>query len=453
MLRPPELDPTGAGSTLADMSEKRHRQQQRRLRRKSKGRSRPKAAGGERRSAVDRESARLFAEIAEIASRDAREPADALDAELWASHMVGICYRQTVPGEDVVGFYVAGVVEALEDLETAAGLATLRALSAVGGPEQQRVAHAAADRLAGRGLPEPGWVRDLGKVEPTAAALMYDEVFDDGVTVLVEFSGPGAEPHTVGIYVDHNLGGLVKDSFLVGLLADIRAELSRCPPDDVALAVRDLEFAEARARVEAALYMLDHTLDPPVDDDVYSLRALMEARVRLLPEGFALADDYVEYAPTERDALLTDFFASPEGRRWRDDEHAQEIAELAIDFGAGYNHGGPLRWSPVVVEIFMTSWLARKAALPYESFARVPDVLRDWVRYAGRRRSVPAAPLKEAVAAVGLYTEEMLETVDDPDAWGPAKMFAMAAREAGVDLTEGEQLERFVQQYNDGLAA
>lgn len=39
---------------------------------------------------------------------------------------------------------------------------------------------------------------------------------------------------------------------------------------------------------------------------------------------------------------------------------ARDVVELAIDFGADYNHGGPLRWSPVVVEVFMTNWLARK---------------------------------------------------------------------------------------------
>jgi hypothetical protein len=87
------------------------------------------------------------------------------------------------------------------------------------------------------------------------------------------------------------------------------------------------------------------------------MRALMDARMRLLPDGFELPDDDEEVTPEERESLLDGFLSSPEGQRWRSDEGAEEVAELAIDFGAGYNHGGPLRWSPVVVEIFMTSWL------------------------------------------------------------------------------------------------
>jgi hypothetical protein len=129
------------------------------------------------------------------------------------------------------------------------------------------------------------------------------------------------------------------------------------------------------------------------------------------------------------------------------------VAELAIDFGAGYNHGGPLRWSPVVVEIFMTSWLARKVTREPGFFEHVPDVLRDWVKYAGRREGAPSAPLREAVATVEDYRQEMLDAISDPEAWGPAKSFAVAALDAGVDLADPEQVEAFVERYNDGLAA
>jgi len=47
----------------------------------------------------------------------------------------------------------------------------------------------------------------------------------------------------------------------------------------------------------------------------------------------------------------------------------------------------------------------------------------------------------------------MLESVDDPDGWGPAKVFTLAALDAGVDLTDRHQVKRVVEQYNGGLAA
>jgi hypothetical protein len=338
-------------------------------------------------------------------------------------------------------------VRALEALGTTDALASLRALSAVGAAG----AAEAGDRLAAAGgLAEPAWGHELGRPQPVAATLMTEPAFDDGVSVMVEFAEPGGAFHTLGVYIDHNLGGLVKDLFLAERLADVRATIEGAPDRDRVI-WRELGLDEARARIEAALDILDHTLGAPVDDEVSSLRALVEARLRLLPSGFELPDVYVEVSREERDALLADFLASPEGARWRGDEDAEFVAQLAIDFGADYNHGGALRWSPVVVELFMLDWLGRKVAEEPEFFERVPEVLATWVGYAGRRRGVPEQSLDEAVAAVGQFREEMLETVGDPGAWGPAKMFFAAATQAGVDVSDREAVDRFIGHYNEGL--
>jgi hypothetical protein len=396
----------------------------------------------------------MLAGIAELAARDADQPEDALDAAQWASTMLGMLRDAPLPpGEDAESMFLPGFVAALEELGTRKALATLRALAAVSAPDHAAAAHAAGERLAATGQRDPAWAVDLGRPQSTAAALMYEEAFDDGMSVMVEFTHPNIETHTIGIYIDHNMGGLVKDVFLAGPLDEVRSHMGSKAPNQVGLAFRDLDLAEARARAEAAFDVLDHTWDPPISEDVRPMRALIEARLRLLPDGFELADDDVEITPEEREALLEDFLSSPEGQRWCSDEDAEDVAQLAIDFGAGYNHGGPLRWSPVVVEIFMASWLARKVTREPGFFERVPDVLRDWVKYAGRRQGVPAAPLREAVAAVNEYREEMLAAVDDPAAWGPAKTFAVAALGAGVDLTDTDQVDRFIQKHNDGLAA
>jgi hypothetical protein len=436
------------------MSEKRHRQQQRRQRRKAAGR--PSFKGPARpvgRDGADRELSNLLAEMAVMVVREAHEPVDALEAEQWASTIIGTWHVRPMPGQDVEAMFFPGFVDALERLGTARALATLRALAAVGAGTHGRGASAAADRLAAQGHAEAPWATALGQVGPTAAALMSEESFDDGVSVMVEFAGPGYEPHTFGIYIDHNMGGLVKDAFLAGPLSEVRGQLKRTAPNGVGISIRDLDLAEARARVEAALYMLDHTYDPPVSEDVRSMRALFDARMELVPDGFELPDEYEEVTPEECQVLLDGFLSSPEGQRWRGDEDAEDVAQLAIDFGAGYNHGGPLRWSPVVVEIFMTSWLARKVTRGPEFFARVPAVLRDWVNYAGHRQGVPPAPLRDALAAVESFQGEMLDAVNDPEAWGPAKTFAVAALEAGVDLSDHVAVERFMQRYNNGLAA
>jgi len=436
------------------MSEKRHRQQQRRQRRKATGRPSGSASGRNGgANAADRKLSELLARMAAMSVRETHTLTDELEAEQWASTIIGTWHARPMPGQDIEAMFFPGFVDALEDLGTARALATLRALAAVGAGSHGQRATVAAGRLAARGLTEAPWAAALGQAQPTAAALMSEDAFDDGVSVMVEYARPGCDPHTVGIYIDHNLGGLVKDGFLAGPLTEVHGQFNRHAPNHVGLVIRDIDLAEARARVEAALYMLDHTYDPPVSEDVRRLRALVDARVRLLPDGFELPEDCEEVVSEERDALLADFLGSPEGQRWRGDGDAEDVAQLAIDFGANYNHGGPLRWSPVVVEIFMTSWLARKVTREPEFFRRVPDVVRDWVKYAGRREGVPAAPLGLAVAAVDDYRDEMLDAVSNPEAWGAAKSFAVAALDTGVDLTDRAEVERFMQRYNDGLAA
>jgi hypothetical protein len=421
------------------MSEKRHQHQQRRPRRKAQGGNRSRAHADPLNG--------MLAELARLAAKSVREVADALDAEHWASDLIAMWRYETLPGEDADAAFPR-LVRALEALGTAPALAALRALSAIGAPGTR----VAADRLAAAGVREPAWADGLGRARPAAAILLEEPAFDDGVSVMVEFLEPGGESYTFGIYIDHNLGGLVKDVVLAGPLGEVREDLERAP-DRVGVVIRELDLGEARARIQAALDMLDQTFDPPVSEDVRSLRALLEARVRLLPGGFELPDAYVEMTFADREQLHGDFLASPEGRRWRGDEDAEYVAWLAIDFGADYNHGGPLRWSPVVIELFMADWLARKITGDLAFFERVPEVLAGWVRYAGRRREVPAQRLNEALAAIEENRDEMLDNVGDPDAWGPAKAFATAALEAGVDLTDRDAVGRFIRVYNEELAA
>jgi len=440
------------------MSEKRQRQQQRRRQRQAAGSSRTNRSAPSGQSAgasareVDRELSHLLTGMAEFAARDAHEPVDALEAAQWASSLIGTLDTGAMPGQDVEAMFLPGLVRALERLGTAGALATLRALSAVAGAEFAARAGAAADRVAAGGAQEPVWSATIGRTRPTTASLMEEPAFDDGFSLLVEYETPGDGAHTLGLYVDHNLGGLVKDAFVAGPLAEVRGQLAGASPERDGVVFRDVGLAEARARIEAALFAFDHTLDPPVDADVRSLRALMGARVALLPEAAEPSQPGEEVSLQEREALLAGFLDSAQGRRWRGDADAEDVISLAVGFGADYNHGGPLRWSPVVVEIFMTSWLARKVVREPGFFARVPEVLRDWVTYAGERRGVPGPALQEAVLAVEAHREALLRTAVEPEAWGPAKAFAKLAEESGVDLFDAAAVDAFVEHYNRELA-
>jgi hypothetical protein len=54
---------------------------------------------------------------------------------------------------------------------------------------------------------------------------------------------------------------------------------------------------------------------------------------------------------------------------------------------------------------------------------------------------------------VAEYRDDMLKATSDPDAWGPAKAFAAAAQDKGVDLSDPDAVNAFVEQYNQQIFA
>lgn len=47
----------------------------------------------------------------------------------------------------------------------------------------------------------------------------------------------------------------------------------------------------------------------------------------------------------------------------------------------------------------------------------------------------------------------MFRAVSDAEAWGPAKVFALAASQAGVNMSDPDAVGTFLERYNKGLAA
>jgi len=63
------------------------------------------------------------------------------------------------------------------------------------------------------------------------------------------------------------------------------------------------------------------------------------------------------------------------------------LASYFVDFAADYGAGDPLRWSPIAVEIVLTDWFPRKVVAEDVTASAVPDALRRFTRYAGRRKA------------------------------------------------------------------
>ncbi|GAC1576493.1 MAG: hypothetical protein NVS3B18_10330 [Candidatus Dormibacteria bacterium] len=125
------------------------------------------------------------------------------------------------------------------------------------------------------------------------------------------------------------------------------------------------------------------------------------------------------------------------------------MVRTAINFAVGYAGGDPLRWSPVVVELYMADWLPRKLIADRAMFEAVPGALDAWVRYAGRLRGIPAAAVAVNTAAIPEWTATMLAGAEDEGAGGPAKQFMLAAQAAGVDLADQQEIDAFMADWNE----
>ena len=71
-------------------------------------------------------------------------------------------------------------------------------------------------------------------------------------------------------------------------------------------------------------------------------------------------------------------------------------------------------------------------------FEHLPRALDAWVRFAGRTSKIPAGRSPPREKAISLWRERMVARSDDPAAGGPTKQFQIAAREAGIDLADGD---------------
>jgi hypothetical protein len=376
-----------------------------------------------------------------------------LEAELWASQLLGAAWEQRNnlllhESSDYALVYAGELVEAVARLGGPAARIALLVIAAADGGELGELAHELARAMSDQGPePPPSWLAGVGDAEITTAAVMREGIFDDGFTMFLEARHPTGESHAVGVYIDNNLGVMAKDIMLADSIDRVAEVMRRNPPDDGELRLEQIDMAVAAAEIRAAMELTEMTLAPPVSDDYAGLRALAMLRADEAPGG-AVATQREELPAEERDALRDAFLASPEGRPFAPDGDEAFVVSLAIDFCADYVDGRPLRWSPVVVELFMADWMPRKVLADAAVFEVLPSVLDAWVRFAGRKRGIPAWAITETQKVIPLWRNEMMSSVGDPANAGPGMQFLTAAEEAGIDVTDEEALTTFMAGWN-----
>ena len=399
---------------------------------KAGGRATPK--GTKPSSHVSAHVRTIFADAAEVIGDDP------LDAEVFASSFQQVFRAHGSPRRSL-----ATTDEVLREALRVGGLVGLFVAKAIGvfGPLEARGrAVSVYDKVAAK-TPPPRWLAEMGNVTVGEAVMLRDQ-FGDGFGVYLEYDDQSGA-RSVGVYIDANMGAIAKDVIDGPPLSLVREMVLAEPQIEVVA----IDRAEARARVEAAFFALDLLDDYELSEDLDDLRALAEQRFALLPSGGSVPDETKELSDEERDALIESFlsrrhfFGLP--------EEAREIAETICEF-ADDGDGNPLRWSPVVVEIFLIHWLPNEVTADYDFFKTVPVVLPAWIRFAGEQRGLDADLIEETVRSIDQWLVEYDELIRVPSAEGLAHQLVDALTLAGIDLGDNDAVQSFIDDYNADLA-
>ena len=299
--------------------------------------------------------------------------------------------------------------------ETTALLATLAEL----GPDELTRARARR-ALAARPHQLPGWLDRLGETS-VYKAVESAHVLGDGDSVLLGARLPGHELTAV-IYIDHNLGTVVKDAFPApGPITEVVARM-REAVDDPDVRFGDISLADARTRVAEAIEV-GAIMFPPLESETWpASRPLTEWLMRLLPEGGV---GYVRptWSEARKNNLAKRFFGSEFGKSLNDDDH-RDLLDQYLWFGTDYGPGDPLRWSPVAVEILLADWIPRKIAASPEYLSAAPALLRAFIRFCHTERKIRPALTDETLAAVDEQEPEYQRVIRSPRPQGPMALLA-----------------------------
>ncbi len=267
----------------------------------------------------------------------------------------------------------------------------------------------------------PDWLTALSRTASGPRSAEVGHVLGDGDNVLVEAVLPGGHHLTVVVYIDHNMGTLVKDAFVVSEpLDEVLDRLLTVSTDDPDTCARPLDPADARVRLADAVH-LGAISFPPYETDTWpACRPLVEWMTGLLPEG---GSGYrrPEWNDAELAGLAGRFHASRFGAGLDD---PLDMLSLLLRFGTDYSPGDPLRWSPVVVEIMLLDRIPRKVVAEAGDLAGAPDLLRALIRFCHHERGIRAGLTEQTLAAVDAYEPEYQQLIRSERPQGPAALLA-----------------------------
>jgi hypothetical protein len=326
---------------------------------------------------------------------------------------------------------IAGSFSQFDIAETTAALGVIVALS----PDNELRADL-LQTLARRHQPMPEWLTGLDRAEVTRVFVMK-HLLGDGDDYFLECALAGGQLLTALVYVDHNLGTVVKDAFVIDESFDALLDTLATKQYDQHTTVTRFDHAEARAILDDAI-MRGGMFWPPIEsDDWPECRPLVEWLVRLLPPGAPPPPD-LTWSEEQLDALRDEFFESSYGSHLDlDDEH--DLMDDLNFFGSGWAGGDAMRWSPVKVEMLLDDWALRKIEGEPEKLTKLPLLLRAFIRYCAERRAMPPELTDETLAAVDVWEPSYQQAIRSSRLQG-AEALVAGLLETRVDESIGDYM-------------
>lgn len=277
--------------------------------------------------------------------------------------------------------------------------------------------------LVARRAVVPGWIRQLATDSHPYRAFLSDHILGDGENIILGVRLPRNRELTFIIYIDHNLGTVVKDAFARDVtIAEVIGRFTSDPEMTAeGFRVAELSLADVRARVSEAIENGAVTFPPFVTESWPGERPLLEWILRSLPTG-GTGYSRSEFSEAQLNRMRTGFFGSDFGAEFAGDDDSHMLVDALMSFGIDYGPGDPLRWSSVAVEIVLMDWLPRKLMAPASVLSEVPRLLRAFIRYSHSVRKIPAELTSHTLRGVDQFEPAYLELITSPSGQGVASV-------------------------------
>ena len=366
------------------------------------------------------------------------------EAEVWAASIQPLFH----PGGLACGHALSPskVLAAAEDCDDTAAAAAVSAAVATYGPRGHRTrARRLLRRLFGEGAPMPPWADELGRVTPLRAVTLVDP-WGDHFIVWTDFERPDGEARGIGVEVAATASG-PKADLLYGPPIEQFAERAQAGPHTV---MTEIGLSDSRATVEAALKMEDRRVgnDSPQGTVIVvnELRALVDHRVALLPEGGS-PQHVRALSSRELDDLRRDFLAVASVQHG--DASEKVVADI-FRFSSAWSYGDPLCWSPCRVTLYLAGWVPANAVGDDGYRRTVELVFPRWLRFAGERcglsEDLIQVSLETARGALEGTGTTGVERYGDTLA-PPATSTLTALLADGVDYHDQDAVHEWLQDY------